>query len=37
LRQEYVCFGPDSLLRRHDFTIDVIAGAPSQLYASDYD
>jgi hypothetical protein len=35
-RQQVSCFGPDGLLRRHDFTIDVIGGAPSQLYASDY-
>ena len=30
------CFGPDGLLRRHDFTIDVNAGAPAMLYATDY-
>jgi hypothetical protein len=35
-RQQVSCFGPDGLLRRHDFIIDVIGGAPSQLYASDY-
>ena len=35
-RQQISCFGPDGLLRRHDFTIDVVAGAPSMLYASDY-
>jgi hypothetical protein len=35
-RQQVSCFGPDGLLRRHDFTIDVIGGAPSELYASDY-
>ena len=35
-RQQISCFGPDGLLRRHDFTIDVVGGAPSMLYASDY-
>jgi hypothetical protein len=30
------CFGPDGLLRRHDFTIDILGGAPSLLYATDY-
>jgi hypothetical protein len=35
-REQIFCFGPDGLLRRHDFTIDVIAGAPAELYAADY-
>lgn len=35
-RQQISCFGPDGLLRRHDFTIDVIGGATGMLYASDY-
>jgi hypothetical protein len=35
-RQQISCFGPDGLLRRHDFTIDVVGGAPGQLYAADY-
>ena len=35
-RQQISCFGPDGLLRRHDFTIDILGGAPSMLYASDY-
>ena len=35
-RTQIFCFGPDGLLRRHDFTIDVIAGAPGELYATDY-
>ena len=35
-RKQVFCFGPDGLLRRHDFTIDVIAGAPSELYATGY-
>jgi hypothetical protein len=35
-RQQTSCFGPDGLLRRHDFTIDVIGGAPGRLNATDY-
>jgi hypothetical protein len=35
-RQQVSCFGPDGLLRRHDFTIDVNDGAPAMLYATDY-
>ncbi len=35
-RQQISCFGPDGLLRRHDFTIDILGGAPSMLYASGY-
>jgi hypothetical protein len=35
-RQQIACFGPDGLLRRHDFTMDVLAGAPGSLYAADY-
>jgi hypothetical protein len=35
-RQQISCFGPDGLLRRHNFTIDILAGAPGQLYAADY-
>ena len=27
-REQVACFGPDGLLRRHDFTIDVIGGRP---------
>jgi len=30
------CFGPDGLLRRHDYTVDVLGGAPGLNYASDY-
>ena len=26
-RQQISCFGPDGLLRRHDFTIDILGGA----------
>jgi hypothetical protein len=35
-RQQISCFGPDGLLRRHDVTIDVVAGAPGELHATDY-
>jgi hypothetical protein len=35
-RDQISCFGPDGLLRRHDFTIDIIGGATGMLYATDY-
>ena len=35
-RQQILCFGPDGLLRRHDFTIDLLGAVPSQLDATDY-
>jgi hypothetical protein len=36
-RQQISCFGPDGLLRRHDFTIDIVGGtAESLLYATGY-
>jgi hypothetical protein len=35
-REQISCFGPDGLLRRHDFNIDLLGGAPSQLLATDY-
>jgi hypothetical protein len=35
-RQQISCFGPDGLLRRHDYTVDVLGGAPGLNYASDY-
>jgi hypothetical protein len=36
-RNQVFCFGPDGLLRRHDFTIDIVdPGTESQLYAADY-
>ena len=35
-REQISCFGPDGLLRRHDFTIDIIGGATGMLYATDY-
>jgi hypothetical protein len=36
-RTQVFCFGPDGLLRRHDFTIDIVdPGTESQLYAAEY-
>jgi hypothetical protein len=35
-RQQISCFGRDGLLRRHDFTIDILGGATGLLYATDY-
>jgi hypothetical protein len=34
-REQISCFGPDGLLRRHDFAIDIIGGATGMLYATD--
>lgn len=30
------CFGPDGLLRRHDYTVDILGGATGLNFASDY-
>jgi hypothetical protein len=30
------CFGPDGLLRRHDYIVDILGGAPGLNYASNY-
>jgi len=35
-RQQIFCFGPDGLLRRHDFAIDLLGAVPSQLNATGY-
>jgi hypothetical protein len=35
-RKQTFCFGPDGLLRRHDFTVDLNGGAPAMLHAADY-
>ncbi|HET6739602.1 MAG TPA: hypothetical protein VFH76_11730 [Kribbella sp.] len=35
-QQQIACFGPDGLLRRHDFTIDILGGAPGMLFATGY-
>jgi hypothetical protein len=35
-REQITCFGRDGLVRRHDFTIDILGGATGMLYAADY-
>ncbi|MEM5314642.1 hypothetical protein [Paraburkholderia sp. JHI869] len=35
-REQISYFGADGLLRRHDYTVDVMGGAPGANYASDY-
>ena len=35
-RMQISCFGPDGLLRRHDYTVDTLGGAKGLNYASDY-
>jgi hypothetical protein len=35
-KTQIFCFGPDGLLRRHDYTVDILGGAPGLNYASDY-
>src|SRR5262245_12830414 len=35
-KTQIFCFGPDGLLRRHDYTVDVLGGAPGLNYVSDY-
>lgn len=35
-KTQIFCFGPDGLLRRHDYTVDVLGGVPGFNYASDY-
>ena len=35
-RTQISCFGPDGLLRRHDYTVDILGGAKGLNYASDY-
>ena len=35
-REQISCFGPDGLLRRHDYTVDSLGGATGLNYASDY-
>jgi hypothetical protein len=32
-REQISCFGADGLLRCHDFTIDILGGAPGLPYA----
>jgi hypothetical protein len=35
-REQISCFEPDGLLRRHDYTVDILGGATGLNYASDY-
>ncbi len=35
-REQFSCFGPDGLLRRHDYTVDILGGATGLNYASEY-
>jgi hypothetical protein len=35
-REQISCFGPDGLLRRHDYTVDILGGATGLNYALDY-
>ncbi len=35
-REQFFCFGPDGLLRRHDYTVDILGGATGLNYASEY-
>ncbi len=35
-QEQISCFGPDGLLRRHDYTVDILGGATGLNYASDY-
>jgi hypothetical protein len=35
-REQVSCFGPDGLLRRHDYTVDILQGGTGLNYASDY-
>jgi hypothetical protein len=35
-REQISCFGPDGLLRRHDYTVDILGGATGLNFALDY-
>jgi hypothetical protein len=35
-REQIFCFGSDGLLRRHDYSVDILGGATGLNYASDY-
>jgi hypothetical protein len=35
-REQISCFGPDGLLRRHDYTVDILGGATGLNYALEY-
>ena len=32
-KEQISCFGPDGLLRRHDYTVDILGGATGLTYA----
>ena len=34
--EQISCFGPDGLLRRHDYTVDILGGATGLNYVSEY-
>ncbi len=34
--EQISCFGPDGLLGRHDYTVDILGGATGLNYASEY-
>jgi hypothetical protein len=35
-REQISCFGPDGLIRQHDYTVDILGGATGLNYASEY-
>src|SRR5271170_7668133 len=35
-REQILCFGHNGLLRRHDYTVDILGGAPGFNYAFDF-
>ncbi|MDY7563380.1 hypothetical protein QN382_11415 [Pseudomonas sp. 10B1] len=35
-RKQITHFGPDGLMRRHDYTVDILGGATGANYVSDY-
>jgi len=35
-KEQISCFGPDGLLRRHDYTVDILGGATGLNYAMEY-
>lgn len=35
-KEQISCFGPDGLLRRHDYTVDILGGATGLNFAHDY-
>jgi len=35
-RTQITHFGPDGLMRRHDYTVDILGGAPGANYTTDY-